>query len=288
MVLSVRKAIQMDSARIHRVQDAYDPALWVFREKAETKLYHRDEPQPGIFIAESFNVISRALDAGYEAETFLVEEERLEEAAPLLSRAPGAAVYVCPHSALQEITGYPMMRGFLCAMKRKALPAASDICRGAGRIAIREDVENPTNVGAIFRSAAAMFVDALLLTGSCSDPLYRRAIRVSMGCVFQIPWTVLPKGALPKVLAELSKEGVLTCALALTDHSVSIGDGRLKNAQRLALVLGNEGYGLTEETIKACDLTVKIPMAHGVDSLNVAAASAVAFWETKKRGGEDK
>lgn len=273
----------MEEDRLHRVQDPQDPALWMFNERAETKLKHRDEPSPGIFIAESFNVIDRALQAGYQAETFLVEEERLSEAMPLIARAPEAQVYVCPHESLQTITGYPMMRGFLCAMKRKVLPKAEEVCRGACRIAVLEDVENPTNVGAIVRSAAAMFVDAILFTDSCADPLYRRAIRVSMGCIFQIPWTVIPKEQMGALLLGLHEEGVLTAALALTDRSVSIGDTRLKAAPRLALLLGSEGYGLKDETIRACDLTVKIPMSHGVDSLNVAAASAVAFWETRKR-----
>ena len=274
-----------------RVQDLHIPQLQLYLERAETQLMHCNEPGPGIFIAESPNVITRALDAGYEPVSVLIEQDQMKgENEKLLQRCGNVPVYVAQHEMLSRITGYPMMRGFLCAMRRRTMPSAEEIIGrmpAACRLAILENVENPTNVGAIFRSAAAMNVDALILAGGCSDPLYRRAIRVSMGCVFQIPWTVISRkdAAWPsEFIGYLRKNGFISAALALDDHSVSIEEKRVCRAQKLALILGNEGYGLSRQTIEACDYTVKIPMAHGVDSLNVAAASAVAFWQSRIPG----
>ena len=240
------------------------PELDIYARLSEGQLFHYNEPKEGLFIAESPKVIGRALDAGYT--------ER-----PVCAGVP---VFTAPFDVLTRLTGFKLTRGMLCAVKRKKMPGIEEICAGARRIAILENVENPTNVGAIFRSAAALFMDAVLLTPGCSDPLYRRASRVSMGTVFQVPWTYIPKGDWAENSMEtLKKLGFCTAAMALSDRSVSIADPALSQEEKLAIILGTEGDGLAASTIAACDYTVKIPMSHGVDSLNVAAASAVAFWQ---------
>jgi tRNA G18 (ribose-2'-O)-methylase SpoU len=258
------------------------PELDVYARLTEGQLLNRHEPDKGMFIAESPKVIERALDAGCVPISFLVEKKHIEgQAAYLIERCPDIPVYTAKFDVLTQLTGFKLTRGMLCAMYRPKLPAVSEVCKGAKRIAILEDVENPTNVGAIFRSAAALNMDAVLLTASCSNPLYRRAIRVSMGTVFQIPWTIFDEqlnwpGQGMKLLQDL---GFKTAAMALSDDSVCIDDRQIMSEEKLAIILGTEGDGLAAETIADCDYTVKIPMSHGVDSLNVAAASAVAFWQ---------
>lgn len=261
------------------------PELDVFTRLSEVQLLHYHEPDLGIFIAESPKVITRALNAGYEPLSFLAEQkDLLGEGDEIFIRYPDVPVYVAKREILEQMRGFSMTRGMLCAMRRRDLPEAEQICKSARRIAVLENVVNPTNVGAIFRSAAALNMDAILLTEGCSDPLYRRAARVSMGTVFQIPWTILPKTAWPDWGAELlHKLGYKTVAMALKDDSVSIDDPKLLQEEKLAVILGTEGDGLADTTIAECDYTVRIPMAHGVDSLNVAAASAVAFWELGNR-----
>ena len=225
-------------------------------------------------------VVERALDAGCEPISMLVERKHIDgEAKPVIDRCREVPVYTAPFEVLTQLTGFKLTRGMLCAMHRPQLPNVSEVCSKARRIAVLENVMNPTNVGAIFRSAAALNMDAVLLTHGCSNPLYRRAIRVSMGTVFQIPWTFLDK---EKGVSELKELGFKTAAMALTDDSVSIDNEELLAEEKLAIVLGTEGDGLAKETIADCDYTVKIPMSHGVDSLNVAAASAVAFWQMGK------
>ena len=247
---------------------------------SEGHLLNRHEPEKGIFIAESPKVVERALDAGCEPISMLVEHKHIDgEAKPIIDRCGEVPVYTAPFEVLTRLTGFKLTRGMLCAMHRPQLPNVSEVCSKARRIAVLENVMNPTNVGAIFRSAAALNMDAVLLTNGCSNPLYRRAIRVSMGTVFQIPWTFLDK---EKGVSELKELGFKTAAMALTDDSVSIDNEELLAEEKLAIVLGTEGDGLAKETIADCDYTVKIPMSHGVDSLNVAAASAVAFWQMGK------
>lgn len=266
---------------IMEIRDLEIPELEVYIDKKEVQLLHYYEPEPGIFIAESPNVILRALEAGYEPLSLLMEKKPLDEKErAILDRCGEIPVYTASLEVLTRITGYQLARGMLCAMRRKALPSLKEICEGKRRIAILENVVNPTNVGAIFRSAAALSMDAVLLTKGSSDPLYRRAVRVSMGCVFQIPWTIMDAGDWPeRTMQELRSMGYRTAAMALKEDSVSLKDERLKKEEKLAIVLGTEGDGLAGRTIADCDYTVMIPMAHGVDSLNVAAASAVAFWE---------
>jgi len=266
---------------IIEITDLEIPELEVYIDKKEVQLLHYYEPEPGIFIAESPNVILRALEAGYEPLSLLMEKKPPgEKERAILDRCGEIPVYTASLEVLTRITGYQLARGMLCAMRRKALPSLKEICAGKHRIAILEDVVNPTNVGAIFRSAAALSMDAVLLTKGSSDPLYRRAVRVSMGTVFQIPWTIMDAGDWPeRAMQELRSMGYRTAAMALKEDSVSLKDERLKKEERLAIVLGTEGDGLAGRTIADCDYTVMIPMAHGVDSLNVAAASAVAFWE---------
>lgn len=266
---------------IMEIRDLEIPELEVYIDKKEVQLLHYYEPEPGIFIAESPNVILRALEAGYEPLSLLMEKKPPgEKERAILDRCGEIPVYTASLEVLTRITGYQLARGMLCAMRRKALPSLKEICEGKRRIAILEDVVNPTNVGAIFRSAAALSMDAVLLTKGSSDPLYRRAVRVSMGTVFQIPWTIMDAGDWPKrTMQELRSMGYRTAAMALKEDSVSLKDERLKKEERLAIVLGTEGDGLAGRTIADCDYTVMIPMALGVDSLNVAAASAVAFWE---------
>ena len=270
-----------NSVSIMEIRDLEIPELEVYIDKKEVQLLHYYEPEPGIFIAESPNVILRALEAGYEPLSLLMEKKPPgEKERAILDRCGEIPVYTASLEVLTRITGYQLARGMLCAMRRKALPSLKEICEGKRRIAILEDVVNPTNVGAIFRSAAALSMDAVLLTKGSSDPLYRRAVRVSMGTVFQIPWTIMDAGDWPeRAMQELRSMGYRTAAMALKEDSVSLKDERLKKEERLAIVLGTEGDGLAGRTIADCDYTVMIPMTHGVDSLNVAAASAVAFWE---------
>ena len=273
-------------ANIITITDFYNEVLDVYARLTENQLLNRDDPSKGIFIAESPKVIERALDAGCIPLSFLVEDKHVEtQAKELLLRCPDIPVYTAPFEVLTQLTGFALTRGMLCAMRRPALPSVSELCRTSSRIAILENVMNPTNVGAIFRSAAALHMDAVLLTPGCSNPLYRRAIRVSMGTVFQIPWTFFDDTSSwqDAGMQTLREHGFLTVAMALRNDSVSIDDPRLTSAEKLAVILGSEGDGLASETIAECDYTVKIPMAHGVDSLNVAAASAVAFWELGKK-----
>ena len=259
-----------------RITDFNDPRIDIFVRLPEVQLLRYREPELGLFLAESPKVIKRALDAGYEAVSFLIEETALHETErELIARCPDVPVYVAPAAVLSQMRGFQMTRGMLCAMNRRALPSVEAVCEGAKRVAVLEDVVNPTNVGAIMRSAAALGMDAVLCTSGCSDPLYRRAVRVSMGTVFQIPWTIMDAHGMQTV----KKLGFCTVAMALRDDSVSLDDPELAKKERLAVVLGTEGDGLAQETIHACDVTVRIPMTHGVDSLNVAAASAIAFWQ---------
>lgn len=266
--------------KIIAITDFDAPELDIYARLSEVQLLRIYEPDSGIFIAESPKVIERALDAGCQPISFLVEDKQIEtQAKALLERCETVPVYTAPFDVLTRLTGFALTRGMLCAMYRPKRPTVEEVCAHARRVAVLEDVVNPTNVGAIFRSAAALNMDAVLLTPACSDPLYRRAIRVSMGTVFQIPWTYLEEQDRQKILHEL---GFKTVAMALRDDSIGIDDPRLKEEEKLAVVLGTEGDGLAASTIENCDYTVRIPMAHGVDSLNVAAASAVAFWELGK------
>ncbi len=272
-----------------------DPRLDAYARLTEAQLRSKLEPEKGIFIAESYKVIERALDGGMEPLSFLMDEKWIEPMQPLVERANGrrralgaddVPVFVLPRKELQKLTGFELTRGALAAFRRPPLPAVADVLAGARRVAVLEDITNFTNVGAAFRSAAALGIDAVLVTPSCCDPLYRRCVRVSMGTVFQVPWTRIgstPKDWPTRGLALLKKHGFATAALALTHDSVTLDDPRLKAEEKLALVLGTEGDGLAKETIAQCDYTVLIPMQHGVDSLNVAAASAVAFWELRAR-----
>ena len=259
------------------------PELDVYARLNESQLLHFNEPNPGIFIAESPKVIERALNAGYHPISFLIEKKEIgAQAEEIFSRWESVPVYTAEFEVLKQLTGFGLTRGMLCAMERLSLKSVEEVCKNARRIAVLENVVNPTNVGAIFRSAAALNMDAVLLTPACSDPLYRRAARVSMGTVFQVPWTFFDKEKVswPDGGIQLLKEmGFQTAAMALTDDSVSIDDKNLMAEEKLAIVLGTEGEGLAKHTIATCDYTVKIPMMHGVDSLNVAAASAVAFWQ---------
>ncbi|MBQ7535668.1 MAG: RNA methyltransferase [Stomatobaculum sp.] len=269
-----------------RITDMNAPEMAVYRTLTENELKHYYEPDGGLFIAESPNVILRALDAGYEPVSLLLEEgqREKEEVRRILERSKEIPVYEAPAASLRQLTGYPMTRGALCAMRRIELPSPEELCRDARRVAVLEEVMNPTNLGAIFRSAAAMGMDAVLLTPGCSDPLFRRAARVSMGTVFQVPWAWLPRLTQPELQDKLSLPGYFrnlgfcTAAMALTDDSVPIDDPRPAAEKKLAVILGTEGDGLSARTISDSDYTVKIPMSHGVDSLNVAAAAAVAFW----------
>lgn len=270
------------------ITDFDAPELDVYARLTEAQLLNKDHPEDGLFIAESPKVISRALDGGYEPVSVLVEKKQVLEDAEtiaVLGKCGNVPVYTAEFEVLTKLTGFKLTRGMLCAMKRRRLPGLQEICNGCDRIAVLENVMNPTNVGAIFRSAAALHMDAVILTGGCSNPLYRRASRVSMGTVFQIPWTFVDNSVIwpeegMKILREL---GFKTAAMALKEDSVSIDDQELMKEDKLAVILGTEGDGLAPETIADCDYTVMIPMSHGVDSLNVAAASAVAFWQLGKR-----
>ena len=302
---------------IIEIKDLDAPELQIYYNLNEAQLFHYFEPKPGIFIAESPKVIERALDAGCVPMSFLMEKKHVKTQAkeilarceklqsqdikqtdkmeaengnssmaaehdiPVCTAECEIPVYIAEIEVLAKITGYQLTRGMLCAMYRPTLPSVEQICKNARRVAILENVVNPTNVGAIFRSAAALGMDAVLLTSACADPLYRRASRVSMGTVFQIPWTYFDKNACwpDGAMDVLHKLGYKTAAMALRDDSVSIDDEKMMAEEKLAIVLGTEGDGLADHTIADCDYTVKIPMTHGVDSLNVAAASAVAFWQ---------
>jgi len=259
------------------------PELDPYARLTEAQLLNRHNLREGLFIAESPKVIHRALDAGYEPVSFLSERRHIDgQAKEVIARCGDIPVYTAEFDTLTQITGYKLTRGMLCAMRRKPLPAPEAICAGARRIAVLENIMNPTNLGAIFRSAAALNMDAVLLTPACSDPLYRRSARVSMGTVFQVPWTYIGEDmdAWPHPgLDRLRTMGFKTAAMALSDDSVSIDDEKLAAEEKLAIILGTEGDGLSDGTIADCDYTVRIPMSHGVDSLNVAAASAVAFWQ---------
>ena len=263
--------------RIKEIREFDAPELDVYARYTETQLLNREHPEDGIFIAESPKVIERALDGGYEPLSFLMEKKHITgEGAGILARCPRVPVYTAEFQVLTQLTGFRLTRGMLCAMRRKALPTVEELCRNGKRIAVLEGVMNPTNMGAIFRSAAAFKVDCILLSSNCTDPLYRRAIRVSMGTVFQIPWTFCYEWPDRSITESM---GYKTVAMALREDSISLRDPRLKEEPRLAVVLGTEGDGLADLTIRDSDYTVRIPMAHGVDSLNVASAAAVAFWE---------
>ena len=262
------------------ITDFHAPELDVYARLTEAQLLNRFEPKKGMFIAESPKVIMRALDAGYEPVSLLVERNHVnEEAEEAIRRCGNVPVFTASLDVLTQLTGFQLTRGMLCAMRRVPLKSAGEILEDVKRVAVLENVQNPTNVGAIFRSAAALGMDAVLLTPGCSNPLYRRAARVSMGTVFQVPWTYLEEDW----VRQLRELGFKTAALALKDDSYAIDAPELRQVEKLAVVLGSEGDGLTEDTIARCDYTVKIPMYHGVDSLNVAAASAVAFWELRSR-----
>ncbi len=273
------------------IQDFEAPELDVYARLTENQLVNRADPTKGMFIAESPKVIMRALDAGCVPVSVLMEKRQLKTEGEALeavrmcsSKNKEFPVYVAEFEVLTKLTGFQLTRGMLCAMYRPKLQTPQEICRDARRIAVLENVVNPTNVGAIFRSAAALNMDAVLLTPACSDPLYRRAIRVSMGTVFQIPWTYIGEkaGDWPKDMEQLQQMGFQTVAMALREDSLGIDDKRLHEVDKLAILLGTEGEGLADETLAQCDYTVRIPMSHGVDSLNVAAASAVAFYELGK------
>lgn len=265
---------------ITEITDFFAPELDVYARLTEAQLLNKEFPEKGLFIAESPKVIERALGAGYEPVSCLMEKRHIEgEGKRILEKMKGVPVFCAEFDVLTQLTGFKLTRGMLCAMRRKPLQRVEEICRGKRRIVILDKVMNPTNVGAIIRSAAALGMDAVLLTQGCSDPLYRRAARVSMGTVFQIEWTFLPYDGFEKI----KSLGFKTVAMALKDNSLCVDDPRLTNADKLAVIMGTEGDGLSDRTIADCDYTVKIPMYHGVDSLNVAAASAVAFYQLGNR-----
>lgn len=281
------------------VDNLDSPDLDAYARLTEVQLRNRLEPEKGIFIAESGKVIERAFEGGATPLSLLLEDKWLDSMAELIARMeaayPELPVYVAPREQLQQLTGFELTRGALGAFRRPALPSVEETVRNARLVAVLENITNHTNVGAIFRSAAALGVDAVLVTPACYDPLYRRAVRVSMGTVFQVPWTRIGSDAPAKGKpgdpgADWTREGIpllrslgfTTAAMALSDDSVSLDDPKLNSAEKVALIFGTEGDGLAHETIEGCDYTVRIPMAHGVDSLNVAAASAVAFWQFRR------
>ena len=272
---------------IIEISDLSSPELDVYARLTQAQLRNRLEPEKGVFIAESPKVIARALDAGYQPLSLLMERRQITgPAADILTRCGDAPVYTADRVTLATLTGFQLTRGVLCAFHRPAPLSAAQICQNARRVAVLENIVDSTNIGAIFRSAAALNMDAVLLTPSCCDPLCRRAVRVSMGTVFQVPWAQIsasPADWTDNGIRQLHALGFKTAAMALSDRSVSIDDAALAAEPRLAIVLGTEGDGLAHSTIAACDYTVKIPMSHGVDSLNVAAASAVAFWQLGNR-----
>ena len=265
---------------IIEITDFLAPELDVYARLTEVQLLNREFPEKGLFIAESPKVIERALDAGYEPVSCLMEKRHIDgEGKQILEKMKDVPVFCAEFDVLTQLTGFKLTRGMLCAMKRKKLPDVKTLCEKKRRIVILDKVMNPTNVGAIIRSAAALGMDGVILTPGCSDPLYRRAARVSMGTVFQIDWTFLTEDSLD----EIKSLGFKTVAMALKDDSLSVDDPVLAKEDRLAVIMGTEGDGLSDNTIADCDFTVKIPMYHGVDSLNVAAASAVAFYQFGKR-----
>jgi tRNA G18 (ribose-2'-O)-methylase SpoU len=272
-------------AHIVTIQDLDDPQLDVFARLTQAQLRNRRTPEQGLFIAESPKVIGHALDAGYVPVSLLMDRKHLEgQGKEIVARCGDVPVYTGEEELLSALTGYTLTRGVLCAMRRPTLPTVEEVCAHARRVAVLEGIVDPTNVGAIFRSAAALHIDAVLVTPTCCDPLHRRAVRVSMGTVFQIPWTVIGETAAHwphPGLERLHALGFQTAAMALSDQSVSIEDPRLAQADKLAIILGTEGDGLSPSTVAESDYTVRIPMSHGVDSLNVAAASAVAFWQLR-------
>lgn len=275
-------------SNIIELQDFNAPELDVYARLTENQLLNRHEPEKGMFIAESPKVIERALDAGCIPISLLLEKKHIEgQAKHIIERCGDIPVYTAEFDVLTKLTGFELTRGALCAMYRPKLPSIEEVCKHAKRIAILENVMNPTNIGAIFRSAAALNMDAILLTPACSNPLYRRAIRVSMGTVFQIPWAFIgdtSENWTTQGIQKLRNLGFKTAAMALCEDSVNIDDEKLMSEDKLAIILGTEGDGLATSTIADCDYTVCIPMSHGVDSLNVAAASAVAFWQLGKKG----
>ena len=269
------------------ITDFLDPALDVYARLTEAQLLNRFEPQKGLFIAESPKVIHRALDAGCIPVSLLMERKHIDgQGAEIIARCGDIPLYTADREVLENLTGYTMTRGILCAMSRPKLPTLEEVLKDAKRVAILEGIVDSTNIGAIFRSAAAMHIDVVLLTPTCCDPLCRRAVRVSMGTVFQIPWTRIGdnKDQWPQPgLTWLRDLGFKTAAMALSDEAVTIEDPNLMAEEKLAIILGTEGDGLSDQTIAQCDYTVCIPMSHDVDSLNVAAASAVAFWQLRVR-----
>ena len=272
---------------IIEIADTSLPQLDVFARLTEGQLRSRLEPEKGIFIAESPKVIERALDAGYEPVSLLMERKHISgQGRDIIARCGDIPVYTADREVLAGLTGYQLTRGVLCAMRRPPLPSVEAVCTNARRVAVLEGIVDSTNIGAIFRSAAALNMDAVLVTPTCGDPLYRRAVRVSMGTVFQIPWTRIGSGVSewPQPgIQRLRELGFKTAAMALSDTAISIEEPCLIAEKKLAIVLGTEGDGLVPRTIADCDYTVRIPMSHGVDSLNVAAASAVAFWQLRGR-----
>lgn len=280
--LRKEKMQETDMSNIIEITDFLAPELDVYARLTEVQLLNNEFPEKGLFIAESPKVIGRALDAGYEAVSCLMEKKHIEgEGKSILSRIGNIPVFTAEFDILTKLTGFKLTRGMLCAMKRRKLPTVEEICKNKSRIVVLDRVMNPTNVGAIIRSAAALGMDAVLLTLGCSDPLYRRSARVSMGTVFQIEWTFLEDDSLDKIKAL----GFKTVAMALKDNTLAIDDPRLTAEKKLAIIMGTEGDGLSDKTIADCDYTVKIPMYNGVDSLNVAAASAVAFYRLGKTAG---
>lgn len=273
-----------------KIVEMEDTRLAPYFSLNESQLYHYFEPDAGLFIAESAKVIRRALDAGYKPVSFLVEEEIIEcdncsasdaEIRSILEEYADVPIYALPRKIMAHTSGYAVTRGLLCCLRRKTLPFIERLCDNAARIVVLESVDNPTNVGAIYRSAAALFMDALLLTDDCSDPLYRRAARVSMGTVFQIPYAYIENDESSHYVDRLHKMGYKVAAMALSDDAISVTDSRLKECEKLAILMGSEGDGLCAATIEKADFVVKIPMAEGVDSLNVSAAATIAFWELR-------
>ena len=272
---------------IIEIKDLEIPELSVYTKLTEAQLRNRLEPEKGIFIAESIKVIVCALNAGYEPLSMLMERKHIEgDAAEIIAICGNIPIYTADRHILEKLTGYALTRGVLCAMRRPKIKTVKEVCKNARRIAILENVVDATNIGAIVRSAAALNMDAVLFSPTCCDPLNRRAVRVSMGTIFQIPWAKI--GSVPEDwpvdgIKTLHEMGFKTAAMALSDNSVSIDNENLMNEEKLAVILGTEGDGLSANTIAECDYTVKIPMGHGVDSLNVAAASAVAFWQLRSK-----
>lgn len=272
---------------IIEIHDFNAPELDLFARLTEAQLRHKQEPEKGIFIAESTKVIGTALDAGCVPVAFLMERRHITgNASALLARCEGVPVYTADRELLERLTGFTLTRGVLCAMRRPRIRTMEEVCANAKRVCVLENIVDSTNIGAIFRSAAALGMDGVLLTPSCCDPLYRRAVRVSMGTVFQIPWARIgdsPADWPETGLEKLRQQGFRSAALALSDTALDIQDPRLQAEEKLAVILGTEGDGLCRQTIEGCDYTVCISMYHGVDSLNVAAASAVAFWQLRAR-----